>query len=463
MKFTSDVVIGLEIHVGLQTESKLFCSCPNKKSETPNKHICPICLGHPGSKPSLNKKAIESAIKLSLALQCEIAPKLIFSRKVYFYPDSVKNFQTTQYEEPLGKGGYLQLKDTKIGLERLHVEEDPGALLHQESHVLIDYNRSGTPLCEIVTLPVITGAQEAREFVKKLTTLLGYLDIFSVEDGIIKADLNISIKETDYTRVEIKGVSGLKDIEDALTYEIKRQQESPHEVVQETRGYDTEHKFTFSQRLKETESDYGYIYEAEIAPRTLEKEYVQSIKDTLPELIDERIDRYTKQGLSYDAAYTISASKIVSDFFDKALKKIPQDFATSYVRRDIISRLHEGLFTEKELQDIPIQTQLIVLGDLLATKKINNHSSYEIFEAFAKEKTLDVFSFATERGFIVDDTLDLKIICGEVIREQPSAVEDYKQGLEKSIHYLTGQVMKKIKGKALPADIKKTIEKLLEK
>src|SRR3989338_94144 len=245
--FTSDVVIGLEIHTELDTKTKLFCSCPTHGSEEPNTRTCPTCLGMPGSKPLLNKKAVEFALKLCLALNCEISPELIFSRKSYFYPDMAKNYQISQYEIPLGKGGKLRLKEGKeVGITRVHMEEDPASLVHpagmkESQYVLVDYNRSGNPLVEIVTEPDLESPDEARDFMKQLITVLDYLEIFDVNGGIIKADANISVKESGYTRVEIKNITGFKEIERALVYEVNRQKnELKHgKIEQETRAWDS--------------------------------------------------------------------------------------------------------------------------------------------------------------------------------------------------------------------------------
>lgn len=457
MNFTTDVVIGLEIHVGLNTKSKLFCSCENKTGE-PNEHTCPICLGHPGSKPTLNKEAVEKSIRLAQALHCKIAPQLIFSRKTYFYPDLTKNFQTTQYEEPLGKEGYLIVQGEKIGIERIHIEEDPGALLHKEGHVLIDYNRSGTPLCEIVTKPEIASAKKARETVKKLLTLLNYID--SYEEGILKADLNISIKETNYKRVEIKGVSGHKDIEDALVYEITRQQEAPEEVKTETRGYDAEQKYTYSQRSKESEDDYGYIYEPDLAIRELPEEYIKKVTASMPSMPDERITKYLKEGMKQEDAETIASTKIVADLFEEAVKKgTPYEFTAKFFRRDIISRLNDDTFSEEDIKEVHEQITKII--SMLHERKIHFQSSRQIITALAQDKKIDVHKYAEEKNLLVDDNFDLETLCAQAIKESEKAVEEYKEGNEKALNYIVGQVMKATKGQAMPDEIKNTLKKLL--
>ena len=233
MKFDSDVVIGLEIHISLLTNTKLFCGCKNSNLDSdaaPNTFVCPICLGHPGSKPVVNKKVIEYAMKLCEAAGSELAKNVVFSRKSYFYPDLSKNFQTTQYELPIGEGGEIELPSgKKVKLTRIHIEEDPAALVHAGSSVatsestLIDYNRSGNPLCELVTEPDMQSPEEAREFLKTLIGMLNYLEIFDIKKCTIKADANVSVKESGYIRAEIKNIGSFKDIERALEYEIERQ------------------------------------------------------------------------------------------------------------------------------------------------------------------------------------------------------------------------------------------------
>ncbi len=459
-EFTSDIVIGLEIHVSLNTKSKLFCSCKNSHTDQPNANICPICLGHPGARPSVNATAIEYALRLAHALKCTIAPKLIFSRKTYFYPDLSKNFQITQYEEPLGTDGSVLVNGKEIGIERIHVEEDPGALQHKSSHTIIDYNRSGSPLCEIVTKPDMTSAEEARAFIKKLLSIVNYLDIFDYANGTIKADLNISIKESGYCRVEIKGVSGFKDIQDALEYEILRQQQHPSEVVQETRGYDNLQKVTVSQRLKETEEDYGYIYETDILPRPLEDPYVERIRASLPEMIDERIDRYTEIGLKQEDAETIASIREISDVFDDAIKDVKDAaFVAKYFKREVISLINDGLIIPA---DIPSRgEQLKELVTLFAERKINNHTAREVARLIAEQPELDVGKHLEENDLIVL-AIDLPSVCAEVIKENQQAADDYLSGKYWAANYLVGMVMKKVKGQAMPDDVKEELHRQLD-
>src|SRR3989344_6404469 len=319
-----ETIIGLEIHVSLNTNTKLFCSCAVNGTETPNSRTCDICVGLPGSKPILNKKVLDYALKLCLALNCKIASELIFSRKIYFYPDMGKNYQITQYELPLGNKGELKISNKTVGITRIHIEEDPAALVHQGNIVLIDYNRSGTPLCEIVTEPDMRSPEEAREFMKLLLTILNYLEIFDSNTGIIKADANISIKG--HERVEIKNINGFKEIERALTYEIERQKKLVEEGTpiknRETRGWDSDAGITIFQRSKESEEDYGYIIDTDLVPIDVTKELIEKIKKELPELPQEKSQRYIKEyKLKKDDSEVIANDYELAKLFDTAITK----------------------------------------------------------------------------------------------------------------------------------------------
>ena len=303
-RFTSDVVIGLEIHIQLATASKLFSSAPTSGNEEPNSRCALVDVGMPGSKPVVNKQAVSYALKLCLAMQCTVAPALIFSRKSYFYPDMGKNFQITQYEEPLGKDGKMVLvSGNEIGITRIHLEEDPASLVHPSgmqtsSHVLVDYNRSGNPLCELVTEPELSSPEEARDFMKQLITVLHYLKIY--DKGIIKADANVSLKKNEYTRVEIKNITGFKEIERALTYEVERQKNET--VAQETRSWDPDAGVTHLLRSKETEEEYGYIIDPDLVQIELTKDWIKEIESNMPELAHEKSKKFSEQGISEEMA-----------------------------------------------------------------------------------------------------------------------------------------------------------------
>tara|TARA_Y100000310_G_scaffold139131_1_gene138367 strand:+ start:21364 stop:22773 length:1410 start_codon:yes stop_codon:yes gene_type:complete len=468
MKFTTPVVIGLEVHAEINTATKLFCSCPTSGSEEPNTRCCNICLGHPGSKPVLNKKAVEFAIKLCLALNCKIAPELIFSRKSYFYPDLSKNFQITQYEIPLGEEGSLKIPSGKeIGLTRIHMEEDPASLIHPSgvktsSYVLVDYNRSGNPLLEIVTKPEMTTPQEARDFMKQLITILSYLEIFDENNGIIKADANVSIKESKYTRVEIKNITGFKEIETALRYEIVRQQldlEKGKKIVQETRGWDSVKATTYTLRKKETEEDYGYIIDTDLVPTEITKDWISQVKKTIPELAQEKSKKFVDQGVKKEDADVLSSNKKLAELYDKVSKKVDPVLAAKWLRRELMRVLN---YHKKTLDQVKItEEHLIDLLKLIESKKITENVAQKILEQLV-EKPFDVKDYIKSQKLeTVSDSGELDKFCDEAIKEAPQAVEDYKQGQEKALNFVIGLVMKKTRGKASPDVVKKLlIEKL---
>ncbi|RMD57405.1 Asp-tRNA(Asn)/Glu-tRNA(Gln) amidotransferase subunit GatB [Candidatus Woesearchaeota archaeon] len=454
-----DIKIGLEIHVQLNTKTKLFCSCPTSASE-PNTAICPICLGHPGSKPVMNSKALEYAAKLALALGCKLAPTVTFSRKTYFYPDLPKNFQITQHELPLGRDGKIALDDKSIvGITRVHLEEDPGALIHKGNHVLIDYNRSGIPLCEIVTTPSINSPSCAREFLKKLNTIISYLDIFDPNNGVIKADANVSIKEKGFVRVEIKNITGFKEIERALTYEIERQKES--EVIQETRGWSAERGITYPMRKKETEADYGYIVEPDLPVFTIAEEWIQAIQSEIPELAQERAARWEAElGIDKSDAKIIASNKRVANLFEEVAKTTDPILAARWIRREVLRVLNDK---GKDIKETAFDAQhLTELINLLRDKKITNRIGQKITEKLA-EKAFSPKAYVEENKLtMVGDEDELESLCKQIIQDNPKAVSDYKSGEKKSLQFLIGQVMRATKGRANAQLTRALLEKLLE-
>lgn len=455
----SDIVIGLEVHVHLDTKTKLFCSCPTT-TEEPNTAICPTCLGHPGSKPVLNEKALEYGTKLALALGCEIAPTVIFARKTYFYPDLVKNYQITQYDQPLGSNGQVVLDKGKIiRINRAHLEEDPGSLIREANSVLIDYNRSGIPLMEVVTEPDITSPAEAREFMNKLLNILGYLGLFDQNTGIIKADANISIKEKNYTRVEIKNITGFKEIERALTYEVKRQQEQT--VVNETRGWDADKGITYSMRTKETEADYGYIIEPDLPIFELSPEAIKEIQESIPELGEERAKRWVSEwNIDETDANIIAANIDVATLFEDVANQADPILTSKWFRREVLRMLNDQ---RKTLSDTAFDAEsLTELVQLLSENKITDRVGQKIIQQLAEQKFSPKEYVEKEGLSAVADEDALKQICEEVITEQPKAVEDYQKGEQKSLQFLIGQVMRKTKGTAAPQVVKTLMESLLK-
>jgi len=472
LNFTTDIVIGLEIHVELNTNTKLFCSCPThhdpNKEDIPNSRTCPVCLGHPGSKPVLNKKVVEYATKLGLAMNCEIDNELIFSRKSYFYPDNCKNYQITQYEQPLCNHGSVKLKSgKKIGITRIHIEEDPASLthpasMHNSEYVLVDYNRSGNPLCEIVTEPDMTSPEEAREFMNKLATMLEYLEIFDVNEGIIKADANVSIKESGYIRSEVKNVTGFKDIERALTYEINRQKQAIKDgevLVQDTRGWDSEYGITRRVRIKETEDDYGYIIDPDLVVTDVTDEFIAEIKANLPEMADEKHNKLKEQGIADDNAEIISKDKDLAKIYELLTEKITDTTKVSkWVRRDLVKAVNYHKKTIKDLNlDVVIPKYIKVLQaeiDGIVIPQI----AFRITSSITENENLDVDS-EIEKNKTNNDDSAIENIAKEVIKEQSKNIEKYKAGDEKIINFLVGQVMRKSQGKANPSKAKELLLK----
>jgi aspartyl-tRNA(Asn)/glutamyl-tRNA(Gln) amidotransferase subunit B len=455
----TDTIIGLEIHVQLKTATKLFCSCPTESVE-PNTSICPTCLGHPGSKPVLNAKALEFGTKLALSLGCTIAPTVVFSRKTYFYPDLVKNFQITQYEVPLGSNGQIVLENKKlITIQRVHIEEDPGALIHEAGSSLIDYNRSGIPLCEIVTAPDMSSPAEAREFMKKLLNVLGYLGIFDQNTCVIKADANVSIKEKGYTRVEIKNITGFKEIERALNYEVQRQKQQ--DVKRETRGWDADKGTTYHLRSKELEEDYGYIVEPDLPLFEISQDWIRKIQTTIPELAEQRALRWIKDWkIDQDDARIIASDLDVAVLFEKIAKKIDPVLASRWVRREVLRLLNDK---KKELTETAFDVEgLTELLQLFADKKINNRVAQRLIEQLAEKKFSPAAYVKEQNLTMVADEGALEAASKDAIAKNPKAAEDYKKGEQKSLMFLVGQVMKATKGTASAQVIQELLKSLLK-
>ncbi|MBS3155485.1 Asp-tRNA(Asn)/Glu-tRNA(Gln) amidotransferase subunit GatB [Candidatus Woesearchaeota archaeon] len=451
-------IIGIECHIPINlVDTKIFCGCalPDENSE-PNTHTCPVCLAMPGSKPVLNKKVLEYALRLAVALKSDIAKEVIFSRKSYEYPDLPSGFQRTQYEIPLAKNGFIKLgSGKKIRLTRAHIEEDPGALEHKGAYCLVDYNRAGIPLIEVVTEPEMESPEEAREFLNKLITIVNYLGIYDPAKGPIRADANISIKG--HNRVEIKNISGFKEIESALKYEIERQKQEikeGNEIKRETRGWDANQQITVFQRSKEEEQDYGYIIDGDLVPIELTDDYISKIKKDIPELAHEKVERYIKEfKLNMEDAETIAAEYLLADLFEKVSKKIDPMLAARWLRRELI-RVVE--YNKLNLHDLEIdETHLIELLELIDKKQITERVGQKLMEKLV-EKPFSPKEYIKEQGIkIVSGDKELEVLCKEAIEQNPKVASDYKSGNEKSLFFLSGVIMKKTKGQA---DIKKVNE-----
>jgi len=473
--FKSDVVIGLEIHCELDTNTKLFCGCSKKQSngneDAPNSRCCPICLGHPGSKPVLNKKAVEYALKLCLALNCKISPELIFSRKSYFYPDMSKNYQISQYEIPLGKDGMLKLRNGKeVAITRVHVEEDPASLIHpvglkESAYVLVDYNRSGNPLVEIVTEPELVSPDEARDFMKQLINVLNYLEIFDINNGILKADANISIKESGYTRIEIKNITGFKEIERALVYEVNRQTGEAKRGIQihnETRAWDSEKGITFSLRKKETEEDYGYIIDTDLIVVEIADKWLKEIEKSLPELAQDKVKKFVeKHKIKKEDAEVLAAEKEIAEMFEMVAEEINPILAAKWLRRELVRVLN---YNKKELHEVELDEKHIIdLLKLVENKKITDNVASKILEKLI-EKPFDIKEYVKkEKLEPLSDISELEKYCRDAIEENPKAVEDYKKGEAKALNFIIGVVIKRTRGKATPKEVNEIILKMIGK
>ncbi len=468
-KFEGNVVIGLECHVELDTNTKLFCGCPTKGNEEPNTRTCEVCLGMPGSKPVLNKKAVEYALMLCLALNCKISKELIFSRKSYFYPDMAKNYQISQYEIPLGNSGSLKLKSGKeVGIIRVHMEEDPASLVHpsgmrESAYVLVDYNRSGNPLVEIVTEPCMESAEEARDLMKQLITILSYLGIFDINNGIIKADANVSIKESGFVKHEVKNITGFKEIERALNYEIARQKEDVKEgkkITQETRAWDSEKGITFLLRKKETEEDYGYIPDSDLVKTEITKDMVDKIKREMPELAHDKIKKFVeKHKIKKEDAEIIAAEKELAEMFEKVAEEIDPVLAAKWLRRELVRVLN---YNKKELHEVEMdERHMIQLLKLVGGKKITDNIASMILEKLII-KPFDINEYVKKEGLeAVSDIGELEKFCKEAISENPKAVEDYKKGEEKALNFIVGSVMRRTKGKATPKEVNEILKSII--
>ena len=463
MNFTSNVVIGLEIHVQLNTKTKLFCGCPTL-AEEPNSATCPVCLGHPGSKPVFNKVALEKSAVLALALGCTINKTMQFSRKTYFYPDMSKNYQITQFELPLAEKGEIALDGKTVHIRRIHMEEDPASLVHQpglSSYVLVDYNRSGIPLVEIVTEPDMTNPDEAREFIKRLIHVLSYLKVFDENAGVIKADANVSIKESGYSRVEIKNITGAKEIEAALIAEVARQKaavKAGERIVQETRGWDPDAGVTRQQRLKESEEDYGYIIDPDLPTFTMPSQRVEELRRLVPELGAEKAKRLTDQyGIDPVDASVMAKERELGELFERVAQHVDPILAGRWMRRE----LRRALTAAKLEVSSVDEKRLIELLLLLQKKTITDRIGQRLTDRLVVEG-ISPAAVVNEEGLAaVSDESAIRAVVEKVVAENAGVVEEYKKGEAKAFNYLVGQAMKQLKGKGSPAVITNMLKEVL--
>ncbi|VVB85189.1 Aspartyl/glutamyl-tRNA(Asn/Gln) amidotransferase subunit B [uncultured archaeon] len=450
------VKIGLEVHVQLnKLKTKVFCGCTTDyHNDPPNSHVCPVCLGLPGSLPVINKKAVEAAIKVGLALNCKIEEHTQFYRKNYYYPDLPKGFQITQYDFPISSQGYIMIEgedgELKVRITRAHMEEDPGRLVHEgtidkSKYTLIDYNRSGMALLEVVSEPDLRSPKEARRYLDKLRNILEYLDVFDGNlEGALRVDANISIMGGQ--RAEVKNISSHKGAERALLYEIVRQKNVVRRggvVVQETRHFDEAREITLSMRTKEEAHDYRYFPEPDLVPLKISG-WAPAIKETLPELPDARRMRFVEQyGITDDHAKALTSELKLAIFYENVAKKADPKTAAVWICDVLKGELNYRNLT---IDSFKKEHMLSVIG-LLASKNITEDGAVDIIRTIL-DKGGTPEEIVREKGLIKVEGDIVETAALEAIKENPQAVADFKAGKEKALNSLVGAVMKKTKGRA---------------
>ena len=488
-----EAVIGMEVHVELKTNSKMFCSCANNPDEIkPNKNICPVCLGHPGTLPVANKKAVEYVIKTGLALDCNIAEFSKFDRKNYFYPDLPKGYQISQYDQPLCEKGSLLINGRKIGITRIHLEEDTGKLLHPKGadHSLVDLNRAGTPLMELVTEPEITSSAEAKEFCKQFQLIVKCIGVSDadMEKGQMRCEVNISLKPTGQkefgTKVEIKNLNSFRAVERSIEYEIKRQAEVLDEggkIDQETRGWNADKQETYSQRKKEEAHDYRYFPEPDLPPLDLTKAAgmfdVQKIKESIPELPLLKKYRFINQyKLTEENAKIFSEDKELANYFEEIISELSHWIEAKGIDGDKLDKLTKltANYILTELQRLLYVNNGLVFEckitaenfaefiTLINEGKISSSGAQEMLgEMFATGG--DPSNILDEKGLAqVSDEGEIEKIIEQVIENNPESVKDYRSGKEVALKFLVGQTMKESKGKANPQVAGEILKKKLK-
>lgn len=475
-----ETIIGLEVHVQLATESKIFCNCSTEFGAEPNKHTCPVCLGLPGTLPVLNKKVVDYAIMAGLALNCNINSYSKFDRKNYFYPDLPKAYQISQSDYPICENGYIEI-DTeegtkKIGITRIHMEEDAGKLVHegsidQATASLVDYNRTGIPLIEIVSAPDIRTPSEARAYLTQLKQILQYIGVSdcNMEEGSLRCDANVSIRPVGQkefgTKTELKNMNSFRAVERALEYEVERQRkilEEGGEIIQETRTWDESLNKTISMRTKEEAADYRYFPDPNLPPLNVDRDWVERIKSSLPELPREKRKRFVREYAlpEYDAG-VLTDSRELADYFEACVKEYSDAKAVSnWIMGDFLRLLKEENLEIAEVKMTPahLSGMLKLMDEGVISSKIAKTVFEEMFKTGkAPEQIVE------EKGLKqISDAGQLEEIVLKVIEANPSVVEDIKSGKDKAIGFLVGQVMKETRGKANPGMVNQIIREKIE-
>ena len=483
-----EAVIGLEIHAELLTASKIFCGCATTFGAPPNTQVCEVCLGMPGSLPVLNRKAVEFALKMALATNCRVNPESVFARKNYFYPDLPKGYQISQYELPLAEHGHLDIKvddrARRIGITRIHMEEDAGKLIHSESRPVsfVDFNRTGVPLIEIVSEPDMRTPEEAVEYFKGLRNILLYLEICdgNMEEGSLRCDANISLRPVGQaefgTRAELKNMNSFRFVKAALEYEIKRQRAllaAGREIVQETRLWDTAANQTVSMRGKEEAHDYRYFPDPDLVPLKPEPAWVEELRQNLPELPAARLARFvTEYGLPEYDAEVLTSDKALADYFEATVKEISKtpdikptgiagEAAVGQPTIKIAKQVSNWFLDDPAAMSAITPAIAATLLTLVEKGTISRNQAKEVLkEVVATGK--DPETIIKEKGLVqISDACALETAAQEIINANPKEVADYKAGKTKVMGFFVGQLMKKTKGQANPQLANEIFQKLL--
>lgn len=471
-----ETVIGLEVHVELATKTKIFCSCSTEFGGAPNTHTCPVCTGMPGSLPVLNKQVVEYAMAIGLAANCEITRVCKFDRKNYFYPDNPQNYQISQLYLPIARNGYVEIEagsmKKRVRIHEMHMEEDAGKLIHDEwdDTSLVDYNRSGVPLVEIVSEPDMRSADEVIAYLEKLRMIIQYLGASDckLQEGSMRADVNLSVREAGAkefgTRTEMKNLNSFKAIARAIEGERERQielLEAGKAVIQETRRWDDNKEFSYAMRSKEDAQDYRYFPEPDLVPVIIDDEWIEKIRSRQPELQTEKLMRYKKEFdiPEYDAKI-ITGSKHMADIFEAAAaicgkpKKV-----SNWLMVETLRLLKDHNMEPEEISFAP--ENLAKLVELTEAGTINNSVAKEVFEKISLEN-IDPGVYVEEHGLkTVNDEGALEEVLKKVIADNPQAVEDYRGGKEKALGALVGQTMKAMKGKANPGMVNQKLREMI--